>query len=50
MVSDSARRARWRRYWDRHSKTYDREMRFFDRVLFSDTRRWICQQATGEVL
>ena len=22
----------------------------FDRVLFSDTRRWICQQATGEVL
>ncbi|PZS19432.1 MAG: SAM-dependent methyltransferase [Pseudonocardiales bacterium] len=50
MVSDSARRARWRRYWDRHSKTYDREMRFFDRVLFGDTRSWICQQATGEVL
>ncbi|MGH3549239.1 MAG: class I SAM-dependent methyltransferase [Pseudonocardiaceae bacterium] len=50
MVSDGARRARWRRYWDRHSKTYDREMRFLDRVLFGDTRRWICQQATGEVL
>jgi ubiquinone/menaquinone biosynthesis C-methylase UbiE len=50
MVADSARRARWCRYWDRHSKTYDREMRFFDRVLFGDTRSWICQQVTGEVL
>ncbi|MGH3764788.1 MAG: hypothetical protein ACRDTX_06515 [Pseudonocardiaceae bacterium] len=33
MVAESARRARWRRSWDRHSKTYDREMRFFDRVV-----------------
>jgi ubiquinone/menaquinone biosynthesis C-methylase UbiE len=49
-VSDSARRARWRRYWDKHSKTYDREMRFLDRTLFGDTRSWICRQATGEVL
>ncbi len=50
MVVGSARRARWRRYWDRHSRTYDHEMRFFDRVLFRDTRSWICQQVTGEVL
>lgn len=50
MVGDSARRARWRRYWDRHSKTYDLEMRLLDRTLFGDTRNWICQQATGEVL
>ncbi len=50
MAAGSARRARWRRYWDRHSKTYDREMRFFDRVLFGDTRSWVCQQVTGEVL
>ncbi|MGQ0717413.1 MAG: methyltransferase domain-containing protein [Pseudonocardiales bacterium] len=50
MVAGSARRARWRRYWDRHSRTYDREMRFFDRVLFRDTRSWICQQVSGEVL
>lgn len=49
-MSDSARRARWRRYWDKHSKTYDREMRFLDRTLFGDTRSWICRQATGEVL
>jgi ubiquinone/menaquinone biosynthesis C-methylase UbiE len=50
MAAESARRARWRRYWDRHSKTYDREMRFFDRVLFRDTRSWICEQVSGEVL
>ncbi len=36
MVPESARRARWRRYWDRHSTTYDREMRFFDRVGDAD--------------
>lgn len=50
MVDESERRARWRRYWDQHSRTYDREMRFFDRVLFRDTRSWICQQVSGEVL
>jgi ubiquinone/menaquinone biosynthesis C-methylase UbiE len=50
MVVDSAQRARWRRYWDRHSTTYDREMRFLDRVVFRDTRSWICQRASGEVL
>lgn len=47
---DNARRARWRRYWDQHSKTYDRKMLFLDRVLFRDTRTWICQQASGDVL
>ncbi|MGH3974592.1 MAG: class I SAM-dependent methyltransferase, partial [Pseudonocardiaceae bacterium] len=41
---------RWRRYWNRHSKTYDREMLFLDRVLFRDTRTWVCQQASGDVL
>ncbi|MGH3888732.1 MAG: class I SAM-dependent methyltransferase [Pseudonocardiaceae bacterium] len=49
-MAGSAQRARWRRYWDRHSKTYDREMRLLDRVLFGDTRSWICHQVTGEVL
>lgn len=43
-------RARWRRYWDQHSKTYDRQMGFMDRWLFRDTRSWICRQASGEVL
>lgn len=49
-IPTSDQRRRWRRYWDRHSRGYDRQMGFFDRVLFRDTRAWICSQATGEVL
>ena len=48
-VSDVQRR-RWRRYWDRQPRTYDRQMGFLDRVLFGDTRRWVCAQAHGRVL
>lgn len=43
-------RERWRQYWDKHSASYDREMRFFDRVLFKDSRAWVCSQAVGETL
>ncbi len=50
MSLSSAQRSRWRRYWDRHSRTYDRQMGFMDRRLFGDTRGWVCGQATGEVL
>lgn len=50
MAIKNARRERWRRYWDRHSATYDHEMRFLDKVLFRDTRSWICQQVSGDVL
>jgi ubiquinone/menaquinone biosynthesis C-methylase UbiE len=42
--------ARWQRYWDRKSATYDEEMGFLDRKLFGDSRRWACSQASGEVL
>jgi ubiquinone/menaquinone biosynthesis C-methylase UbiE len=41
---------RLQRYWDKHARTYDREMGFWERVLFGNTRRWICSQATGDVL
>ena len=41
---------RWQRYWDRKSRSYDREMGFFDRRLFKDSRDWVCHQATGDVL
>jgi Methylase involved in ubiquinone/menaquinone biosynthesis len=41
---------RLRRYWDRKAGSYDREMGFFERVLFGDTREWVCSQASGEVL
>lgn len=42
--------ARWNRYWDKKSRTYDKEMGFFDRHLFGDSRQWACEQATGSVL
>ena len=50
MPTDESRRERWRRYWDKHSASYDKEMRFFDRVLFKDSRAWVCSKAAGETL
>ncbi|MGP3947496.1 class I SAM-dependent methyltransferase [Streptomyces sp. 7N604] len=41
---------RLRRYWDKHARSYDRQMRFFDRTLFGESRTWICSQADGDVL
>jgi ubiquinone/menaquinone biosynthesis C-methylase UbiE len=44
------RTQRWQRAWDRHSRRYDKEMGFWDRHLFKDSREWVCSQATGDVL
>ncbi|MCM1966322.1 methyltransferase domain-containing protein [Streptomyces sp. G1] len=41
---------RLRRYWDDHARSYDRQMRFFERTLFGESRSWVCSRATGEVL
>lgn len=41
---------RRRRLWEREAPRYDREMRFWDRVLFGDARQWACSQASGDVL
>jgi ubiquinone/menaquinone biosynthesis C-methylase UbiE len=46
----AGREARLRRYWDRHSGSYDKQMGFFDRRVFGDTRAWVCSKASGEVL
>jgi ubiquinone/menaquinone biosynthesis C-methylase UbiE len=35
---------------DKGASRYDREMNFFDRVLFADGRQWACSQARGDVL
>lgn len=43
-------RERWRRYWDKASGPYDRQMQFFERVLLGDSRSWVCGQATGRTL
>jgi ubiquinone/menaquinone biosynthesis C-methylase UbiE len=41
---------RLRRYWDRHARSFDRQMAFYERVLFGDGRQWVCSQAAGDVL
>jgi len=46
----TSRTDRLRKYWDKQSPNYDRAMGFFDRVLFGDTRDWICGRASGDVL
>lgn len=50
MTGDTGRQQRWRRNWDKQAGRYDRSMTFWDRHLFGDTRQWICEQATGQVL
>jgi ubiquinone/menaquinone biosynthesis C-methylase UbiE len=41
---------RLRRYWDKHSRSYDKQMAFFDRMVFGDSRQWVCRQAAGDML
>jgi ubiquinone/menaquinone biosynthesis C-methylase UbiE len=49
QASDKRAR-RLRRYWDKHARTYDKQMAFWERRLFGDGRQWVCAQATGDVL
>ena len=41
---------RARQYFERIAKDYDHALRFQERVLFGDGRRWAAAQARGEVL
>lgn len=50
MPATSKTLDRLRRHWDRHARTYDRQMGFMDRTFFGDTRQWLCHRAVGEVL
>src|SRR5437773_5151379 len=38
------------RLYEKEANKYDRQMRFFDRLLFAGGREWVCQQAAGDVL
>src|SRR6266542_2608495 len=38
------------RLYEKEADKYDREMNFFDRLLFAGAREWVCAQAAGEVL
>jgi ubiquinone/menaquinone biosynthesis C-methylase UbiE len=50
MPGDQLNRARWRRYWEKQSASYDQQMRFFERALAGDSRAWVCAQAAGQTL
>jgi ubiquinone/menaquinone biosynthesis C-methylase UbiE len=39
-----------RGHYDTTASRYDRQIKFFERVLFGDGRQWVCSQAEGEVL
>lgn len=41
---------RVRRIWEKLAPRYDKDIRLFERLLFSGGRQWVCSQATGEVL
>ena len=36
--------------WDKQAARYDRQMDFWDRQLFGDSRPWVCGRAAGDVL
>ena len=36
--------------YEKEAHKYDRQMRFFERLLFTGGREWVCAQAAGEVL
>ncbi len=41
---------RVRRIWEKLAPRYDKDIAFFERLLFADGRHWVCSQARGEVL
>jgi ubiquinone/menaquinone biosynthesis C-methylase UbiE len=42
--------ARVREIQDKEAPRYDRQISFFERILFGGGREWVCSQAEGEVL
>jgi ubiquinone/menaquinone biosynthesis C-methylase UbiE len=39
-----------REHYDREAASYDRRMEVFERIVFGEGRRWVCEQARGDVL
>lgn len=46
----SAETERVRLIWEKLAPKYDKDMTLYDKVLFADSRRWVCSQAAGNVL
>jgi ubiquinone/menaquinone biosynthesis C-methylase UbiE len=49
-VSDLTETERVRRIQDQTAPRFDKQMAFWERVLFADGRAWACSQASGDVL
>jgi hypothetical protein len=49
-MQQAGREQRLRRYRDKHAGSYDRQMGFLDRHLFSGSRDWVCSRASRRVL
>jgi ubiquinone/menaquinone biosynthesis C-methylase UbiE len=49
-VSDVVETERVRRIQDQTAPRFDKQMAFWERVLFADGRAWACSQACGDVL
>ncbi len=47
---DLAETERARRIWDKKAPGFDKEIKFFERILFTGGRAWACSQAEGKVL
>jgi hypothetical protein len=50
MPAEELNRDRSRRYWDKESASYDKQMQLFERLLAPDSRAWVCSQAAGNTL
>lgn len=50
MSHDPRTTDRVREVWDRYAERFDRDMAFWERILFPGDREWACGQARGEVL
>jgi ubiquinone/menaquinone biosynthesis C-methylase UbiE len=46
----AAETERVRAVQDKQARKYDRQISFFERILFGDGREWVCSQAHGKVL
>jgi ubiquinone/menaquinone biosynthesis C-methylase UbiE len=46
----SSETERVRELYEKEAPRYDRQMGFFERLLFKDARSWVCSKAEGEVL
>src|SRR5215211_9499903 len=47
---NAAETERVRKLQDREAPRYDRNISIFERILFGGGRRWVCEQARGQVL